>query len=85
MTIQLSNKELEARVERLIDTTIKKELSTIDICFGIDAKPTYSFDVYLGPKNDNDKSRNTATHHKPEQELSASDGYGWMDGFSSAR
>jgi|GEM_PF-370494 hypothetical protein len=29
MTIQLSNKELEARVERLIDTTIKKELTTI--------------------------------------------------------
>ncbi|MBT7434709.1 MAG: hypothetical protein HN791_01285 [Gammaproteobacteria bacterium] len=78
MTIPLSNKELEARVERLIDTTIKKELSTIDICFGIDAKPTYSFDVYLGPKNDNDKSRNTAAHHTPKQKHSADKSPYWM-------
>ena len=44
------NKELQERFDRLVDTSVKKELTTIDICFGRDAKPTYSFEVYLRPK-----------------------------------
>ncbi|MBT5221805.1 MAG: hypothetical protein HOM15_03080 [Gammaproteobacteria bacterium] len=63
-----TTKELQTRLDSLANSTLDKELTTISICFGIDAKPTYSFDVYLGPKNnDNDKQRTATAHRQFEQ------------------